>query len=192
MRSILFLSLFMLSKIAFSQVENCEEDSGKKLMKAVKTNTTQTCPDAEKLSLLCLDINEHRREPEGSKYVYAYRRKIFEAACVDLKDKEDVRRKKIQDMWKKLESKLICNNSQFDVINGSIIKYAASSMYDQFLDDVIYWGVDLNKVDETDGRTVLDYLRDTIKRYRGMSTGKILQDYYDMLREAGAKHKSEL
>lgn len=192
----LFLSSFLLfSLTAFAQVEDCDNEAATKLMKAVeKAATEEICPNPKKIRLLCMYIHDRSEEPEESKYRYTYQKVIHEAACVKSDDKKTVRFKKIQDMWKKLEDQLICNNTQFSVPNGNVIKYAATTMFDEFINDVIYWGVDLNKVDKTDGRTVLDYLKDSIERAKKgqPATAKTLQEYYDMLREAGAKHKSEL
>ena len=54
------------------------------------------------------------------------------------------------------------------------------------------WKVNLNKVDKTDGRTVLDYIKDQIERNKGLATEPVLQGYYNQLKKAGAKHRVEL
>lgn len=95
-------------------------------------------------------------------------------------------------MWKRFENKeLICNNLQFDVSNGSAIKYAVAKLIDPLIRDVIRWKIDLNKVDETDQRTVLDYVRYRADRATGGATENP-RHYYETLREAGAKHRHEL
>jgi hypothetical protein len=153
-----------------------------------------TCPNPKKLRGLCNfvgDITEDNK-PQG-KYRYMYQRRLLEAACVDLeKDSEEEIGKKISAMWKEYEDTLICNNIQFDVSNGSVIKYAVNMQFDVFISNLATWKVNFNKVDETDGRTVLDYVRDQVERSKGLAIEEKLKQYYTILKDAGAKHKSEL
>ena len=195
MRSILFFLLLIFPMLAFSQVEDCEDESAKKLMMAVqKTAVSEICPNPKKVRHICMFIDGRSKDTEpNSRYKYKYQRYIHEAACVSPGDKEEIRIKKIQSMWTAFENQLICNNVQFDVPNGSVIKYAATSMFDQFIRDVISWKVNLNKVDQTDGKTVLDYVKGELdRRSVDSDSAETLRAYYQMLREAGAKHKSEL
>ena len=156
----------------------------------------RSCPDAEKLFMFCSSVGGIEPDDEvssGPKYRYYYQRQVFEASCASLDEPADVRNKKIAVMWKRFENKeLICNNLQFDVANGSVIKFAAARLIDPFIRDVIKWQIDLNKVDETDNRTVLDYVQFHAERARGGALEPKLRGYYDMLRAAGAKHRHEL
>lgn len=198
MRSILFLSLLMLPLLAISQVEDCDNEPAKKLLKAVeksaKSEKSDTCPDSSKVKHLCMYVGSMTDDTTPLKnYRYVYQRKLLEAACADpYKDSEEVIAQKVSKMWKQFESQFICNSVQFDVSNGSIIKFAITKQFDAFLYDIIDWKVNLNRVDETDGRTVLDYLRDHMIRTKGSATERQLKIYYDQFRKAGAKHKSEL
>ncbi len=124
---------------------------------------------------------------------YLFQKKIYEAACVDYyKDSREVAFAKIRRMWLIYEDKLICNGLNFDVINGNLIKYAINTKFDDFIDVVAEWGVNLNKVDEIDGRTILDYTYYHMKRNEGTEIATRLNSYYNTLRKAGAKHKHEL
>lgn len=195
MRSILFFSLLIFPLLAFSQVEDCEDESAKKLLKAVqKSAETQTCPEQKKIKNICMAISERIRDKDpNSRYKYLYQRKVAEAACVDYsKDDPATANRKIQQMWKAFENQLVCDSIQFDVPRGSIVKYAINQYFDDFLDDVVAWKVNLDKVDSYDGGTVLDYLKAKIERNKENQTSVILKAYYDRLRKAGAKHKSEL
>lgn len=114
-------------------------------------------------------------------------------SCADpLKDSEEEIGRKIKAVWDSNEEKLICNNTQFDITDGSLIKYAVNMKFDDFLLDLVKWKVNLNKIDESDGRTVLDYVKFHIEKEKGLGTEPILKRYYNLLREAGAKHKYEL
>ncbi len=154
----------------------------------------EPCPNPKKLRSLCSFVGDKTpdSQPQG-KYRYLYQRRLLEAACVDLEtDSEEEIGRKIREMWNEYEDILICNNIQFDVSNGSLIKYAVNMQFDVFIIDLAVWGVNFNKVDETDGRTVLDYVQHQIKISKGLAIEEKLKQYYYILRKAGAKHKWEL
>ena len=152
------------------------------------------CPNPKKLRGLCMFVDSKEKDPNPQgRFVWKYQRKLLEAACADpAKDSEEVIGRKISKMWKDNEAILICNNTKFDVANGSILKFAVNLKFDEFLIDATHWKVNLNKVDEMDGRTLQDYVRAQIERNKGLPAEPTLKQYYIMLRKAGAKHKSEL
>ena len=138
-------------------------------------------------------VDSRTRVPNPSgRYKYLYQQKLFEAACVDMdKDDEETTTRKMQIMWEQHHGQLICNSLQFDVIDGSIVKYAAHTLFDEFLYDMIDWKIDLNRPDAQDGRNILDYLRDKIERANpGSATRNKMQEYYDLFSKAGARHSS--
>jgi hypothetical protein len=157
------------------------------------------CPDLERLTNICTNLSGFTKDPAPrGEYSYMYQRKIYDAACVDLQqDSEALMKRKIQEMWRIDEargdrSKLKCENLQFDMIDGNILKFAVRKRFQEFLEDAEYWGVNLNRVDASDQRTVLDYLKDELDRTSHPSTRSTLQVYYNTLRRAGAKHRAEL
>ncbi len=160
-----------------------------------KSSATNTFVNPwRKLRGLCLYIGSdvEAEQPKGP-YKYIYQQKILDAAKVDIeKDSEILIAQKVSQLWKEYEEKLTCNDTTFDVIKGSIIKYAVGKLDDKFIDDVIKWKIDLNKVDEFDEKTVLDYVKDKIERAKGSSLEPRYNSYYRWLKNAGAKHKSEL
>jgi tetratricopeptide (TPR) repeat protein len=145
------------------------------------------------LSML-IDSVEKDPQPQG-RFVWKYQRKILEAARVNLdtETEEEIGRK-VAAMWKVCDELdvTICNNTKFDVSNGNVIKFAVNLKFDEFLIDMVHWNVGFNKVDEMDGRTVLDYIADKIKSNDGLASEPVLRRYYDMVRQAGGRHKSEL
>jgi len=178
-KQILFLLFLFSTSFVFSQTAEPE---------------TSPCPNPKKLRAMCGMVGDWTKdfEPQG-KYEYLYQRRFLEAACVDLeKDSKEEISKKISQVWIENEDKFICNNTQFDVGNGNIIKFAVVKNFDTFIFDIIDWKVNLNKVDETDGRTVLDYVKYQMEKAKGTSLEKKLKFYYSSLKSAGAKHKSEL
>jgi hypothetical protein len=72
------------------------------------------------------------------------------------------------------------------------VKWAVSYKFYDFINDIIKWGINLNRVDEADGRTALDYALFHIQRNKGNAMEPVYQDIYDTLRKAGAKHRREL
>jgi hypothetical protein len=157
------------------------------------------CPDLERLVSICTNLSGFTKDPAPrGDCSYMCQRKIYDAACVDLqKDSEALMKRKIQEMWRIDEargdrSKLKCHNLQFDVIDGNILKFAMSTRFQEFLEDAENWGVNLNRVDASDRRTVLDYVKDELDRTSSPSIRSTLQVYYNTLRRAGAKHRSEL
>ena len=181
MRKKSFLLLLFLFSTSFAFAQTAEPE-------------TSPCPNPKKLRGLCAVVGDLTEDsnPQG-KYKYLYQRKIFEAACVDInKDSEEEIARKVSKVWKENEDKLICNNTRFEVANGNIIKFAVDSTFDSFLTDVATWKINLNKVDETDGRTVLDYVKYQMERAKGTPSEQRISFYYRKLRSAGAKHKSEL
>lgn len=164
---------------------------------SVATSVTElpaVCPNPKKLRGLCMfvDSKEKDSNPQG-RFVWKYQRKLLEAACADpTKDSEEEIGRKIAKLWKDNEATLICNNTKFDVGNGNIIKFAVNLKFDEFLIDMTYWKVNLNKVDEMDGRTVLDYVAMQIQENEGLASEPVLKRYYAMLKKAGAKHRVEL
>ena len=156
---------------------------------------SRKCPDPSKLLGLCNSVG--RVEDDGvpnSGYSYLYERKINEAACVDYdtdSDEEIVR--KVNEIWVKYIEKMKCNSTGFNVVQGNILKYAVNYRFNSFIEDAAQvWRVPLNTVDESDGRTVLDYVEDELKKYKGMALESNLKAYYKILRRGGAKHVREL
>lgn len=151
------------------------------------------CPPPAKLPAVCMAISNAQKDTSG-KYQFHYQKLVYEAACSSpSEDDEQTGNAKIRQMWSDNTDRLVCNNASFSVIRGNVLKYAASNRFDDFLfDAAMVWKVDLNTVDPSDGRTVLDYVQDEVKRHHGKAIEKSLRSYYDMLRSSGAKHRSEL
>lgn len=158
------------------------------------TEGPTVCPNPKKLRGLCMFVDSKEKDPNPQgRFVWKYQRKLLEAACADpAKDSEEEIGRKILNMWKENEATLICNNTKFDVANGNILKFAVNLKFDEFLIDAAHWKVNLNKVDEMDGRTLLDYVQAQIERNNGLPAQPTLKQYYAMLKKAGAKHRAEL
>ena len=106
---------------------------------------------------------------------------------------EEERNKKIQHLWMTYRDKMTCDNIRFSISGGSVLKFAVSSLFEDFIyDAALFWKVDLNQIDGNHQDTLLDYVKTEIERNKGTGIERTLRSYYDMLKAAGAKHKSEL
>lgn len=157
-----------------------------------KNAEPRKCPDVSKITNLCVIVaNKNLDEAPISKNEYLYNRQILEASCAE-NDTRAVQIEKISKLWPLIEDRLSCNLPNFEVANGNILKVAVNSLFNEFLFDAARWKMDLNVVDKSDGRTLLDYISDQIKKNEGTSLEPILRSYYDRLKRYGAKHRSEL
>lgn len=176
---------------------DCNETTPKEVrtaMKAVKMVSKASCIDNPNKfrQLMCFYASRFDKDPKPTKNIkYKFQRLVLEGACVDPeKDSQEVINKKVAAMWKEQEKMLYCNSLTFDIRDGNVIKYAVQYIFDDYIEQVAEWNIDLNYVDKIDGMTVLDYVRK--KRDESEALSGRMQRYYDILRKAGAKHKSEL
>jgi hypothetical protein len=157
------------------------------------------CPIPEKVRNICLYFTTGEKDPKPlhPRYRFLYQRQLLEAACVSPTEAGDdeIVSQKMSHMWEQLNRLLVCSGANFEVHNGSLLKYGVGATADPgpFVSSIIRWKINLNIPDPADdNRTLLDYLQSQINRNRNTSLGPILQRYYDRLRAAGGKHKSEL
>ena len=192
------LALLMISTQVQAQASSaeCDETTPPALRPVIAVAhaaqpPTPECPNRKKLRNLCMMIGDHMPDPKTPEK-YMYETRLFQAGCVNEGDSEEVIREKIRVAWNTYEDDLKCTNTMFDVSDGHLLKYAVVSYFDDFLDDAVRWKVNLNKVDAADNRTVLDYIKYHMEKSKGGALELKLKSYYDKLRAAGAKHKSEL
>jgi hypothetical protein len=163
--------------------------------------------DLDRLEGLCDDVSESFTADPGTPYKYRYEQKIIGAAGLNKNDFDEASASgtrpnasgvtKIQRLWsydwaqEPKRRRLKCET--FDVLSGSILKYALKmGNYLFFARAVQVWRVPVNYVDESDGRTVLDYVEKEIDRTDGTETSETLRVYHRMLLKAGAKRRAEL
>lgn len=149
-----------------------------------------------KMRNFCLLISNRPKDNHpGCGYKYLYQHRLFEAARIDTaNDSKEVIGKKIAAMWAVCDQLdlLLCSSTQFDVTKGNLLKWAVSYQFDDFIVDLFKWKVQLNKIDESDNRTLLDYIQYHVTKNKDNAMGPVYQDYYDRFRAAGARHKWEL
>lgn len=159
-------------------------------------NTSEDCtPSMPNPKHFCGDVGSKSpyKGVDGN-FEYVFQEVMYKAACIDIETMSDKEiGERLRKWWDLYKDKLLCDSMQFNVTYGSVFKYAINVGVTAFIDEAIYYKLDLNFVDEADNRTVLDYTRDELKKHDEKSAiGKTLQEYYTKLRKAGAKHRSEL
>lgn len=194
-----FAFLLMLSSLVVVGVHaeeaECDQTTESKLKPMIAVAAAAAdetgCPNRQKFRNLCMTVSNRPKDSTG-KNKWLYQQRVLDAACVTESDTAEQKSEKIRKAWTAFEGDLLCSGTQFDVTKGNIIKWGVSYQFDDFINDVIKWKVNLNKVDEADGRTVLDYIKFHVDKNKDNAMGPVYQDYYDRLKQAGAKHKSEL
>ena len=160
-------------------------------VKSICAISQPICPDPGQVKALCMMVNTHMKNPDASSDKYMYQVRMKKAACVSATDSTKTAQQKLHDFLA-MHTLPTCNNLQFDVLDGNILKFAVSAKFDDFLIDMIDWGADLNTVDVSDGRTVLDYVAYHAEKNSGNDLKKRFDRYYSTLRAAGAKHRREI
>lgn len=190
---LLLVTCFVYSGALFAQ-EDCAEHSTRNTADHLMMHA-RGCPNDHLINALCAHVDVHQLESEGAAHRYRYQTIILNASCVNPTDSKEVIKRKVNTFWNKYADRLTCWNTSFGVQDGSLIKFAVRKNYDAFMVDVTRnWGVDLNRVDPSDQRTVLDFVYDeiAIEERRGSSLVNRLRTYAQLLRNHGAKRKSEL
>lgn len=125
---------------------------------------------------------------------YLFELRFLQNAGVAQNDPEETLKRKLRALWDSVKNDRVmkCNNMQFSVVNGSILKFVVSTKFNAAFDDVIDWGLDLNVIDASDNKTLLDYTEEQYRQNEGKPIAKKLREYVEDLRAAGAKRRSEL
>lgn len=156
-------------------------------------STSPTKFDLSKLNGLCDYVFDRTRMPPGSSYRFEYERSINEAAGTSPAEPIEVQREKIQRLWNNHQESFRCISPTFDVSRGSVLKYAIRTGSFSFVNAVLArWELDLNHIDPSDGRTILDYTKRELDVNRGSSNEFQLQEFFNLMRAHGAKFAHEL
>jgi hypothetical protein len=165
---------------------------------AIAQNAEKDClkTDKEFFLDLCAYVDNRGKDNEGDGRNFHYYQTFMEmTACVIESDPDSIRIKKVQSWWNKYDCK--CNRTNFTIYSGSILKYAVQTSFDSFIYKIInFYKLDINFIDHSDGKTVLDFAKKEYDRLYNLSkdhaktksSGKIV----DFLRSNGALYASEL
>jgi len=193
-RIIAFSLLITLPAFAGDECQNIPVSSEIVVqLEGVSKRLNIECPNQVNVSELCHAVGGQLFETQNTDYKYIYQTKIYRAACVETSDSPEVVRLKVQNFWNKFHSGLNCSQLGFSVRNGHILKLAVERNSRDFINDAIRkWKVSLNHVDDSDQKTVLDYIEAELARAKGTSMEPVIQRYFTLFRSNGAKYKREL
>lgn len=144
---------------------------------------------------LCDAVSGQILETDPShRTVYTYQTQIYAGAGVnENSDDPEVIKRKIQVFWNANWRELRCSNINFSITNGNILKQAVERNSRNFVNDMVRkWQVDVNVVDPIDGKTLMDYVIEQREVNLGTNLGSVLQYYYIMLSQHGAKRAREM
>lgn len=171
------------------------------LGQTIKTKKTDALPKSSPILMTkrevinfcgCIGTKLPSKDPGGF-YEYDYQKLMYQSAGIDLEEiTEEEINEKLREWWELNKRILLCDSLQFPQPNGSVLKYASTSNTWTFIDEAITAGFDLNMVDKSDNRTLLDYVKDELKKRKGTVLENELLMTYNKLRKAGAKYRSEL
>lgn len=153
------------------------------------------CPAVSEIFNLCTAVDEKGRVPipGTSRSQFEFVAMVHAAACVRATDSEADRRSRIQSLWRDHQAAFGCTVPGFDLDSGNVLKMAVRRRSFELLNLVLEeWHLDVNIVDPVDGRTFLDYLEAEIGLNTGQEIEPTLREYYELFREAGARHCREL
>lgn len=139
-----------------------------------------------------VEVQAVELEPVHDTVTYQYQNLLYIAAGVSAADTEEAVNRKIRDFLNAHMPELLCNQVNFTVRNGNLLKLGVARQVDPFLFDVLEaWKPDLNQVDVADGFTVLDYIEQRGDTYKPGQT-RTYETLYKRFRAAGALHRFEI
>jgi hypothetical protein len=156
-----------------------------------------TCkePSVSDYKLLCSEMTAKTKAigTATDTVEYRYEQIIWKVACAKMgRDDLETAKRKIQVWWNKYKTNCKCDSINFTVPNGNLLKFSINQSLPDFINTlVVNYDLDINFIDPTDGKNVLDYLNDEIQRFKddGISKAsiKIYEDYRITLIKLGAK-----
>lgn len=146
---------------------------------------------------LCNFVSGKSLEDPDEVFQFAAETALWEMSGAKLNvDSPEQATRKIQRMWDRHKSGLTCNTTR---MFGNVLQIAVNSAFPEFI-EMLEWkyGLDMNFIDPSTGRTVLDFVQSEIRRLEDSGLGesahaRTLRGYYKSFREwLKLKHASEI
>ena len=194
----------MLNTKANSKASDCSTSS--KLENNLKdiqkiTLSTQECPQptSQQFEQICDQVYTKKEASDESELSFKYQETLWKMSCAkDGEENLEEARLKVQQMWNKYRTSFSCDYPGVQVPRGNITKLSLDTGFSIFiLDAVKNYKLDMNFKDPTDGKTIVDYLKDEIDRYKKSTVDvnskiKEYENLYSVLKAQGAKHSKDL
>lgn len=127
----------------------------------------------------------------SQQHSFEFENSLWKMSCAKPDDDEETAIKKVQVMWSKYKQEFTCDVSGFTVTNGGLLKYSVFVSFHDFIRTLVLdYDLDINFVDKSDNKNVLDYVDDKIERMENEGrpeSAKILRSLRADLVRLGAK-----
>lgn len=158
------------------------------------------CPKPDKTDFRVLCNSLEAREPgrEGGQFSEKYQEDLWEMSCADLdKDTMETAKLKIQKMWNENRVEFRCLGfSGGAVKDANVAKFSMDAGFSSFLVMAAKrYDLDMNFIDPSDGKSLMDFLSDQRESYRGTVYPAKYAEYdrlYKLWESKGAKHAKDL
>ncbi|MFL5784461.1 MAG: hypothetical protein ACJ76H_07635 [Bacteriovoracaceae bacterium] len=197
MLSRILLLTLMVSMNAFA-ADDCSptviDPNVLKDLSGVASKMKIECPNQINAAEFCTAVGMQLSETNPANGTrYSYQTKIYKAACVETNDSPEVIQAKIQNFWNRYHDQLVCNQLGSMVKNGNVLKLAVEKNSNEFINDTVRrWHVNLNHVDNSDHKTVLDFIDEQLAQAQGTPLEATLRRYQTLFKNNGAKNSRDL
>jgi len=119
-------------------------------------------------------------------------------SCVDLKkDSKEVAYQKVRCMWNKYREEFRCYNfTGVSVADANVAKFSMDTGLTSFLVIAVKkYKLDMNFIDPADGKTLMDFLKEQLEKYKNFKYTEKAEEYeriYKLLENYSAKHAKDL
>jgi len=158
-------------------------------------------PTAQMYSNMCHSIYERQNSQNpGPGISYKYQELLWKISCAKIGiDKLPEARIKIQCMWSNYREKIRCYNYPTLISSEkNVMKFSLDTGFTALISEAVKrYKLDMNFIDPSDKKTILDFIEETEKEIRNSppidtSRADEYQSMYQLLRTNGAKHSREL
>ena len=100
-------------------------------------------------------------------------------------------------MWKKYREEFRCYKYDgVSVPDGNVLKFSFDTGFSTFLVTAVKkYKLDMNFIDPQDGKTIMDFLKISMERYKQAGSTEKVEEYeriYKLYKDNGAKHAKDL
>ena len=155
-------------------------------------------PTEKQFTYVCNSIYAKKDAIEGSQFGFQFQEDLWEMSCAKVGvDSPEQAKRKIQCMWNKYKEEFRCDgHSDVTLDNANVLKFSVDTGFSQFLITVVKkYELDVNFKDQTDGKTILDFVKAQLAFYRNSTFTSKANEYqriYDLLIKYGAKRAKDL
>jgi hypothetical protein len=203
--SLLFTGLFMITSSCFAGANPLDCPTSSILEKnldelKVVTDNIDDCPapTRDQFTGVCNSIYDKKDGTEELGIGYKYQEDLWDISCANPKqDSMEIANKKIQRMWLKNRENFRCYKYDgVSVPDGNVLKFSMDSGFSTFLVTAVKkYNLDMNFKDPADGKTIMDFLKSSMERYRQAGSAEKVEEYeriYKLFALNGAKHGKDL